>query len=146
VNQTVHSFDGLISLDYRFTGSKTCGGGSPRIQLAVDTDDNGVPNGNAFGYLGTASFGGGCALPDRWTHEDFTDSVARWDLSQFGGSPANTWAAVEAFFSLQPHEQVLNGVLIEDACSFVPVNCGRTYYNTVKIGNLTLENWSDTTR
>jgi hypothetical protein len=152
LNQTVHSLDGLISVDYFFVNGKTCGGGSPRIQLAVDTDGDGLAGGpsdpggggNAFGYQGTLSFGGGCIGPDRWVHEDFTDTVPRWDLTQFGGSPANTWAAVELFFSAQPHEQVLRGVLVEDACSFVPTNCGRTFDDTLKIGNRTLENWSDT--
>jgi hypothetical protein len=144
MNQTVHSLDGLISLDYFFVNGKTCGGGSPRIQLAVDTDGDGVSNGNAFGYQGTAAFGGGCISGNRWVHEDFTDNVPRWDLTQFGGGFTNTWATVEAFFAAKPHEQVLRGTLVEDACSFVPTNCGRTFDDTVKIGNRTLENWSDT--
>ncbi|TMA97789.1 MAG: hypothetical protein E6J70_15065 [Deltaproteobacteria bacterium] len=152
LNQTIHSLDGLISLDYYFVangvppGGKTCGGGSPRIQLAVDTDGDGSPNGNAFGYLGSGPFGTGCAAPGRWTHENFTDNVPRWDLSQFGGGMTMTWSTVEAFFAAQPHEQVLNGVLVEDACSFVAANCGGTFYDTVQIGGgRTLENWSDTT-
>jgi hypothetical protein len=58
MNQTVHSLDGLISVDYFLVDGKICVGGSPRIQLAVDTDGDGLSNGNAFGYQGTVAFGG----------------------------------------------------------------------------------------
>jgi hypothetical protein len=154
LNQTVHSLDGLISVDYFLVNGKICVGGSPRIQLAVDTDGDGLTGGpsdpggggNAFGYQGTVAFGGACLGPDRWAHEDFTDDVPRWDLTQFGGGFTHTWDSVEAFFALRPHEQVLRGTLVEDACSFAAANCGRTFDDTLKIGNRTLENWLDTRR
>src|SRR5256885_7613590 len=43
-----------------FRSSRTCGGGSPRIQLAISTDGGGRSDGNAHGYVGHTSFGGGC--------------------------------------------------------------------------------------
>lgn len=144
IHATVHSLDGLISLDYYFEG-RSCAGGSPRIQLAVDTDGDEVSNGNAFGYIGASPNFNTCPTGS-WRHEDLTDGQLRWDLTQFGGPFYNTWDMVETFFSLQRAEQVVRGTIVDDSCGFAPTSCGRVYFDTLKIGNLTLENWSDTTR
>src|SRR5205085_8556407 len=40
-----------LQLKYYFP-ARTCSGGSPRFQLAIDTDGDGTSNGNAFGYVG----------------------------------------------------------------------------------------------
>jgi hypothetical protein len=131
-----------IQLKYLFP-ARSCGGGSPRIQLAIDTDGDGVSNGNAFGYVGHAGFGAGC-LTGVWDFVDMTDGVpARWDLTQFGGGYQN-WPGVLAFFSLMPGHQVLTGALVDDSCSFAASSCGQAYYDLVTIENRTLENRLDT--
>src|SRR5207302_7724045 len=93
-----------VELKYLLVG-RTCGGGSPRIQLGISGDGDGNfnqfpggPDQNAFGYLGDKPFGGAC-VPNVWVHEDMTDSAPKWDLSQWvatGRVPACdmtcTWA------------------------------------------------------
>jgi hypothetical protein len=70
-------------LKYYFP-ARTCAGGSPRFQLAIDTDGDSSSNGNAFGYVGHVGFGGGC-ITGAWDFVDLTDAVpSRWDLTQFG--------------------------------------------------------------
>jgi hypothetical protein len=50
---------------------KSCIGGSPRLQLAIDLDGDGHPEGNAFGYFGASPNFTGCP-PNTWLYEDFT--------------------------------------------------------------------------
>lgn len=51
---------------------KTCFGGTPRMQLSVDTDGNGSADANALGYYGNAfDFFSGCPN-EVWMYEDFT--------------------------------------------------------------------------
>jgi hypothetical protein len=131
-----------LSLKYLFP-ARSCGGGSPRFQLAIDTDGDGNSNGNAFGYVGHAGFGAGC-LTGVWDFVDMTDGVpARWDITQFGGGYQN-WQGVLAFFSLMPNHRVLTGSLVDDSCSFAPTSCGKAYYDLLTIENRTLENRQDT--
>ena len=48
-----------LDLKYFFV-DRTCGGGAPRFQLAIDLDGDGVSDGNAFGYVGNPpGFAGG---------------------------------------------------------------------------------------
>lgn len=61
---------------------RSCGGGSPRIQLSVDLNGDGTADGNVFGY--THPPFSGCA-PNTWTYEDTTDALPRWDISQIAG-------------------------------------------------------------
>src|SRR5678815_4989787 len=62
-----------LQLKYYFP-TRSCGGGSPRIQIAIDTDGDGISNGNAFGYVGHTGFGGGC-VTGAWDFVDMTDAV-----------------------------------------------------------------------
>jgi hypothetical protein len=132
----VAELDNQVQLKYYFVG-RTCTLGTPRIQLAIDTDGDGKPDGNAFGYLGDKAFGGGC-VPGQWVFEDMTDNAPKWDLSQFGGGMTNTWDQMEAFFAAFPNHQVITGSLVDD-----PYGLGRVYFDNVVIGNRSIDNHED---
>ncbi len=132
-----------LQLKYFFP-ARTCAGGSPRIQLAIDTDGDGASNGNAFGYVGHGGFGTGC-LTGVWDFVDLTDSVpARWDLTQFGLGYHSWQTAVAAMNAMFPNHRVLRGSLVDDSGGFAPTAAGVAFYDLVTIGHRTLENWQDT--
>ncbi len=145
-----------IELKYYFL-NRTCGGGSPRIQLAIDGDGDGdfkqspgSSDQNAFGYLGDKPFGGGCP-PNVWVHEDMTDAVPKWDLSQWtatGRVPACgmtcTWQEVVAYFqTFWPNHRVLNAVLVDDSSSFFTPDSGCSYFDLVNTVARTYTNRED---
>lgn len=126
-----------------FTTGRSCGGGSPRIQLAIDTDGDGVSNGNAFGYFGPSPSFAGCPS-GVWQFEDLTDGELEWDLTQFGGAFYNSWADVEAFFAGFPSHKVLRGTLVDDTFPGSLAGTGVAYYDIVTIGDRTLDDRTDT--
>jgi hypothetical protein len=145
-----------IELKYYFF-NRSCGGGSPRIQLAIDGDGDGdfkqspgSSDQNVFGYLGDKPFGGGC-LMNTWIHEDMTDTVPKWDLSQWAATgkvpPCGmtcTWQDVVAYFqSNWPNHRVLNAVLVDDSSSFFPADSGCAYFDLVNTGARTYTNRED---
>ena len=134
-----------INLKYFFpSATRTCAGGSPRIQLAIDRDGDGNFDGNAFGYVGHAPFGAGC-VSGAWDIVDMTDAIGRWDLSQFGGGMTMPWDAAVLFMeTVFPNHQVLRGSLVDDSATFAPGAAGEAFYDLVTIGHRTLENWQDT--
>lgn len=142
----IESLTDQVSLKYFFVGPRTCSGGSPRVQLYVDPGDGTAPR-NAFGYVGTTAFGGGCT-PNVWQYQDMAnlaDTLPVWDLSQFAGGMTNTWAQVVAFFDTRyPNHVVLSGGVYDDSCSFDPLTCGKAYYDLVSVENRTLTNRQDT--
>jgi len=139
----ITAFSDQIQLKYYFP-SRSCGGGSPRIQLAIDTDGDGHFDGNAFGYVGHGGFGAGC-LTGVWDFVDMTDNIpARWDLTQLGLGYQSWPAAVALITTTFPQHQVLSGSLVDDSCSFSPPSCGKAYYDLLTIENRTLENRQDT--
>ena len=74
-----------------------------------------------------------------------TDTVGRWDLSQFGGPMTDTWAQVVAFFNtIYPNHVVLSGGVYDDSASFSALAAGQAYYDLVTVENRTLENREDT--
>jgi len=132
-----------LQLKYYFP-MRSCGGGSPRIQIAIDTDGNGASNGNAFGYVGHTSFGGGC-VTGVWDFVDMTDAVPfRWDLTQFGLGYHSWQTAVTAMTTAFPNHKVLSGALVDDSCSFNTPSCGQAYYDLFTFENRTLEQDQDT--
>jgi len=146
----IHMLDNQVELKYFFAGTKTCGGDSPRFQLGMDTNGDGQFDGNAFGHIGDKPFGGGCPT-NMWVYEDMTNTVKKWDLSQFPGSAAFcggnamlcSWQDMENFFSTLPNHRVLNEVLVDDSF-FFPLDSGCGYYDLVSAGARTLTNWDDT--
>jgi len=144
-----------IELKYYFVG-RTCGGGSPRIQLGISGDGDGTfkqfrggPDQNALGYLGDKAFGGGC-LMNQWVHEDMTDSAPKWDLSQFTPTPTCdmtcTWSQVVTYFNtVFPNHRVLNANLVDDSGSFVPTDRGCAFFDLVNTGARTFTGHEDAT-
>ena len=150
-----------IELKYFFVG-RTCAGDSPRIQLGISGDGDGNfnqfpggPDQNVFGHLGDKPFGGGC-LPNMWVHEDMTNNIAKWDLSQYapagsgafctGLNPMTcTWSQVVLFLqTVFPNHRVLNANLVDDAASFAPTSRGCAYLDLVTTGARTLNDHTDT--
>jgi hypothetical protein len=142
----IGALDHQLNLKYYFP-LRSCGGGSPRFQIAIDGDGNAATpadNDNAFGYVGHAPFGTGCITAE-WDIIDMTDNIGRWDLSQLGGGMTMTWDQAEAFVNATfPNHAVRSGSLVDDSCSFAPTSCGQAYYDLVTIENRTLENRMDT--
>ena len=69
----IAAFTNQLQLKYYFP-TRSCGGGSPRIQLAVDRDGDGRFDANLFGYVGHGGFGAGC-VTGAWDFVDMTDAV-----------------------------------------------------------------------
>lgn len=151
-----------IELKYYFL-NRSCAGGSPRVQLAIDGDGDGdfkqtqasmgqpaSPDQNAFGYLGDKPFGGGCAS-NMWVHEDMTDAAPKWDLSQWVGTgkipPCNmtcTWQQVVEYFQTEwPNHRVLNANLVDDSSGFAPLSEGCSYFDIVNTGARTYTSHED---
>lgn len=134
-----------VQLKY-FLHGRTCGAGSPRIQLGIDTDGDGKFDANAFGYVGGPAFGGGCPM-DVWTYQDLTMGN-QWDLSKFPGCTpyGNTWTQMEACFNtFYPNYQVVNAVLVDDGVpSGNATGAGCAYFDQVTAGRDTLDEWDDT--
>jgi hypothetical protein len=148
--------------------NRSCGGGSPRIQLAIDLNGDGLSDGNAFGY--TAPPFAGCA-PNRWQYDDLTDELPRWDLSQFAASgfPSAGAICTNPLFSgnplicpftqhsgyipwnvfetvlntLFPLHQVCSGALVDDSPWFTPA-AGVAYFDIISMGRATWEDRFDT--
>jgi hypothetical protein len=149
-----------IELKYFLVG-RTCGSGSPRIQLGISGDGDGNfnqfpggPDQNLFGPLGDKPFGGGC-LPDQWVHEDMTNNVPKWDLSQYafagaaafcgGNAMTCTWQQAVTFLqTVFPNHRVLNANLVDDAGSFFALGRGCAYFDLVTTGARTLNDHTDT--
>ena len=120
--------------------------GSPRIQIAIDTDGDGNSNGNAFGYVGHTGFGGGC-VTGVWDFVDMTDALPfRWDLTQFGLGYNDWQSAVTAMSTAYPNHKVLSGSLVDDSCSFASTSCGKADYDLFTFENRTLEQDQDTVK
>jgi hypothetical protein len=127
-----------------------CGGGSPRIQLAIDLNGDGVSDGNAFGNYGPLAFGGGCPPPGVWQYQDLTDLAPRWDVTQLAGpgelvlpigQNAFTvpWDVMElAITTAFPNHKVCSGALVDDSGWF-PAAEGVAYYDLVSLGRT----WED---
>jgi hypothetical protein len=165
VNVKADKLDNMLEFKSWFeTGvlGKTCHGGAPRFQLAIDTDGNGTPNGNAFGYFG-ASPGFTLCPMETWLYEDLTgagdiaitgaplfpstgfvhpNEELEWDLTQFGGAFYNTWSQTETFFNtLFPMHLVCTVALVDD--QFAPPMIGTAYYDIISGGRATFEDRHD---
>ena len=84
-----------LSTDFNVTDDD-CGGGSPRFQLRIDFDNDGVVGAgdkNIFVYPGPYPNFTGCT-PNTWTSTGnlVTDSDKRWDTGQVGGTFYDTYA------------------------------------------------------
>lgn len=100
-----------LSTDFNVTDDN-CGGGSPRFQLAVDTDDDGVSDGNVFVYLGDVPNFNDCAA-NTWVSsgELIGSDDARFDLSQFGGAFYSTY---DDLVALLGDDEIVRVTLVAD--------------------------------
>jgi hypothetical protein len=143
--------------------NKTCAGGSPRFELAIDLDGDGVVEGNAFGYTGADGSGLGCP-GNTWLYEDLTggDSVAglgifpsppfattneesEWTLEQLGGPGLEArvpWSEVETFLKAYPGHVVCTVSLVDDTLG-LPGMSGTAYYDVISGGRSTWANRAD---
>ena len=142
-----------LGLKYYFVAPKTCGAGSPRVTLLIDTDGDGATNFAAHGHVNPPAYAG-CVM-NKWKYEDLTDDLPRWEVTPGGAVPGvpvfpfTPWkafaAAVTAAF---PAHRVTAGFLLDgESCGFgVAANCGKAYYDLFTLENRTLEIWQDTVR
>lgn len=144
--------DDQVEVKYFYVG-RTCGGGSTRIQLGISGDGDpkfnqfpGGPDQNAFGYLGDKPFGGACPA-GIWVYEDMTNTVPKWDLTQFA-APCGftcTWQQMETFLNTAfPNHRVLNEILVDDSHGFVATNQGCAYFDLLSAGARTFIRHDDT--
>jgi len=96
------TFAGLTTLssDFRVEADDTCFGGSPRVQIKVQTPTNGVKN--IFAYFGTDSAGAPC-IPGTWQNSgDFLEVGRLLDTSQVGGTFYDPYANALANYGSYP--------------------------------------------
>jgi hypothetical protein len=139
-----------LGFKYYFVAPRTCGGGSPRISLAIDGNGDGTADFTAHGHVNPPYVG---CLTNRWVYQDLSDDLQRWEITPGGAVPSlpsypyTTWSAlVAAVTTAFPDHKVLSGYLVDDSCSFMPITCGKAYYDLVTIENRTLENDQDTVK
>ena len=140
-----------LGLKYYFEAPRTCGGGSPRITLLIDSDGDGDTDFAAHGHVNPPVYA--ACTPDKWKYEDLTDDGPRWEVTPGGAVPGigpypyAPWKAFAAAVSTAfPDHKVTAGFLVDDSCSFSPLTCGKAYYDLVTIENRTLEIWQDTVK
>jgi hypothetical protein len=68
----VRDLDNQLESRHRFEAPDTCGGGAPRMQIAVDLNNDGISDGNAQGSFGTGTFQTPACQNETWLYEDFT--------------------------------------------------------------------------
>ena len=147
----IGAFTNQLGLKYYFVSPRTCGGGSPRITLLVDSDGDGDTDFAAHGHVNPPVYT--ACIQDKWKHEDLADDLPRWEVTPGGAVPGvpvfpfTPWktfaAAVTTAF---PDHKILAGFLVDDSCSFFAAACGKAYYDLVTIENRTLEIWQDTVK
>ena len=102
LNTKIDKLDNMLEFKSWFQAPKTCIGGAPRFQLAIDLNGDGTSEGNAFGYFGPFPSFAGCPS-NTWLFEDLSgggDTITglgplpstgfttpneelEWDLTQF---------------------------------------------------------------
>jgi hypothetical protein len=163
VNVKIDKLDNMLEFKAWFARNptlvgKTCHGGAPRLQLAIDRDGDGDSDGNAQGYFGASPNFTLCPQ-ETWLYEDLTgpgdffitggvlapstgfttlNEELEWDLTQFGGAFYNTWSQVEIFFGANPNHLVCTVALVDD--QFTPLMQGTAYYDLFSAGTAT---WTD---
>ena len=81
-----------LSSDFRIDADDTCVGGSPRVQIGIDSTGDGVRDDTIFAYFGTDSAGAPC-VPGTWQNSgDFLEAGRLLDTSQLGGTFYDTYA------------------------------------------------------
>ena len=159
LNTRIQRLDNMLEFKAYFVAPKSCFGGSPRMQLAIDLNGDRRSDGNAFGYYGPPPAFTACP-PNTWRFEDLTDELPRWDLTQFACNPAQPqrpcfatpafvvpWSVAEQLVGAFANHTVCSGALVDDtflATSSPNVMSGIAYYDVISIGRATWEDHDDT--
>jgi len=111
-----------LGTDFNVTNDD-CFGGSPRFQIRVDMDSDGVLSAgdkNVFVYLGPFPNYTGCT-PNSWTSSGnlVTDPDLRWETSQVGGTFYDSYASASA---LTAGKAILRVSLVVDSSWGFPDN------------------------
>ena len=99
-----------LSTDYKIEADDACLGGSPRVQIKVQTPTNGVKN--IFAYFGTDSGGTPCVVGAWANTGDFLEVNRLLDTSQLGGTFYDPYANALANYGSYP---VLSIQIVGDA-------------------------------
>ncbi len=159
----ISALDNQVGLKYYFVAPRTCFGGSPRLDLLIDGDGDGVFSGAsdfvAHGHV-NPPLTTACPAGD-WVYENMSDHTSkRWETTPLapvacgpgGAATMCTWDELEMrVTALFPNHRVLAGFLLDgESCGFsAPLTnpgCGKAYYDLVTIENRTLENDQDTVK
>jgi hypothetical protein len=131
-----------IELKYLFTGGRTnCDGGSPRVDLFIDTDGDKQIDNVLRGYVQDLGSPNGHCTAEKWTFVDLAnrdDATPHWAIGN--GNSYLPWSAIEAQFGTAT---ILYGQLIDDAQSFNSAARGTSYFDLVSIGNRTFVKQDD---
>src|SRR5579872_1971965 len=163
VNAKIDQLRNMLEFKSYFQ-DRSCGGGSPRIQLSIDLNGDGTPDANIFGYTFPSS---GCP-PNTWTYHDLTDALPRWDLSQVATAGLGTlppltcpplpgtlcpfqtdsgyvpWSVMAYVIDTTfPLHQVCSAALVDDS-SWMPAAAGVAYYDVISLGRGTWHNSANT--
>jgi hypothetical protein len=85
----------LLSTDTFFPAGASCGGGSPRFQIQLDT----FPGKNIFVYIGPPPNFTGCPSGVWSNTGDLLTDASLVDTSQLGGSQTDTWGAAQTRYA-----------------------------------------------
>lgn len=126
-----------LSADFNRTDDD-CGAGSPRFQLAMDTDGDGTSNGNIFVYIGPQPSFAGCSAGWQNTGNliGLPNSDPRYDLTQLGGAFYDTYNNALALFG---SDTVLRISLVVDSGWNGPAS-GGDGEQTILVDNVTVNN------
>lgn len=92
-----------LATDFDVTDD-SCGGGSPRFQVALDTNNDDVSDGNVHIAMGPSPSFAGCAGASNTGNLIGNNDSGRYDFGQFGGSASATYADAPA--------AVMNGEIV----------------------------------
>jgi hypothetical protein len=148
--------DHQLNFKWAFVAPHTCGGGSPRIQLAIDSDGDGDRDFTAHGHIRpphnacetstpVPNEGGPAPSALLWRFDDLTDELGRWEITpgsimtnppiSLPAFPYAQWDVFEQVVSAAfPNHRVLNARFLED---FNPTP-GTAYYDLITVFDLTL--------
>jgi hypothetical protein len=148
---TIRGLTNQLGLKYFFVAPRTCGGGSPRMTLLIDSDGDSDIDFAAHGHVNPPAYT--ACITNEWQYEDLTDAKPRWEVTPGGtvpGIPVFPFTAWDAFAAAVttafPNHRVYAGFLVEDSCGFFAATCGKAYYDLVTVENRTLEIWQDTVK
>jgi hypothetical protein len=123
-----------LSTDYNVTNDN-CGGGSPRFEIGVDTNNDGASDGNVRVAIGPSPSYTGCATGWQSTGNVIGSTDAgRYDYSMFGGSPFTTYSGAPASVTTG---QVVSVTVVDDGSWNAPATGGDSEQTTL-VDNINL--------